>query len=370
MNADPRINLLDFDTVRLTAFFEQRGEHSYRAKQVINWVHQRGVADFDGMTNISKQLRERLCADTEFRFPEIVTERVSTDGTRKWLIKLQSGGCIETVFIPENGRGTLCVSSQVGCPLDCQFCATAKQGFNRNLTVGEIIGQVWLAARQLGQNSKNARHITNIVLMGMGEPLLNFDNVVDAMRIMMDDHAYGLSRKRVTLSTAGIIPGIDRLRNTCPVSLAVSLHAPNDELRNEIVPINKKYPIEELMAACRRYVEINPQDQITFEYVMLAGINDDPRLARDLVRILSGLPAKVNLIPFNHFSGSRFGRPQDPVVDRFRDELIRKGIITITRKTRGEDISAACGQLVGKFIARGSRHRRSSQQMEVGHVSG
>ena len=341
------------------------GEKPYRASQLIKWIHQFGVTDFDGMTNLSQALRQRLVDEAEIRFPEIVTVQESHDGTIKWLLRVDSGNCIETVFLPENDRGTLCVSSQVGCPLDCRFCATATQGFNRNLGVGEIIGQVWLAARHLGQTPKTDRRITNVVMMGMGEPLLNFDNVVGAMRLMMDDHAYNLARKRITLSTAGVVPGIDRLRDTCPVSLAVSLHAPNDDLRSEIVPLNRTYPVAMLLDACRAYAAANPHDQITFEYVMLKGVNDSRQLAQDLVKRLQGIPAKVNLIPFNPFPGSRYECSGRDTIDAFRERLVRAGIVTITRKTRGDDIDAACGQLVGQVRTKSARRRARLQPENV-----
>lgn len=359
------VNLLDLDNGGLSRFFADWGERPYRATQIIKWVHQQGVIDLDKMTNLSRSLRARLASETEFRLPEAVSIQESTDGTLKWLFRVDSGNCIETVFIPEAERGTLCVSSQVGCPLDCSFCATAKQGFSRNLTTAEIIGQVWLAARHLGQTPKTQRHITNVVMMGMGEPLLNFENVVAAMELMLDDNAYNLGRKRVTLSTAGLVPGIDRLRERCPVSLAVSLHAPNDELRNLLVPLNRTYPLAALLDACRRYIAENPHDQITFEYVMLAGINDDASLARDLVRLLRGLPAKVNLIPFNPIVGADYERSRPEVIDRFRAELSNAGIFTITRKTRGEDIDAACGQLVGRVLSKSARRRREQQELRV-----
>ena len=356
-------NLTDLDVSGLNHFMTELGESSYRTTQLIKWIHQLGVVDFDLMTNLSKAFRQRLAVETEIRFPEVVSIQESQDGTVKWLVRVDSGNCIETVFIPESDRGTLCVSSQVGCPLDCQFCATATQGFNRNLSVGEIIGQVWLAARHLGQTPKTERRITNVVMMGMGEPLLNFDNVVGAMRLMMDDNAYNLARKRVTLSTAGHVPGIDKLRESCPVSLAISLHAPNDALRDELVPINRKYPLNSLIDACRRYVDANPQDHITFEYVMLKEVNDDPSLARDLVRLLDRIPAKVNLIPFNPFAGANYECSTRDDIDKFRDRLVRSGIVTITRKTRGDDIDAACGQLVGKVQAKSAR-RRAQKDLE------
>jgi len=350
-------NLGDFDVSHLTQYMRGIGESTYRATQLVKWIHQFGVTDFEAMTNLSKAFRQRLGSETVIRFPEVVTYQTSADGTIKWLLRVDSGNCIETVYIPEDDRGTLCVSSQIGCPLDCQFCATATQGFNRNLSVGEIIGQVWLAARHLGQTPKTPRRITNVVMMGMGEPLLNFDNVVGAMNLMMDDYAYNLARKRITLSTAGHVPGIRRLAETCPVSLAISLHAPNDEIRSELVPLNKTHSIATLMDACREYAKKNPHDQITFEYVMLKNVNDTIALARDLARLLEGIPAKVNLIPFNPFEGARFECSERPVIDAFREQLVRAGIVTITRKTRGDDIDAACGQLVGKVMSRSARRR-------------
>jgi 23S rRNA (adenine2503-C2)-methyltransferase len=357
MRSKATTNLVDFDTIGLECFVQALGERSFRSTQIVKWIHQLGVVDFEAMTNLSKGLRARLASETEIRFPTLVSRQVSADGTRKWLLGVDSENRIETVFIPEPGRGTLCLSAQVGCPLDCRFCATAKQGFNRNLTTGEIIGQLWLAARELRHDAKCDRRITNVVMMGMGEPLLNFDNVVTAMRLMLDDNAYGLGRKRVTLSTAGHVPGIDKLRQTCPVSLAVSLHAPNDELRDQLVPLNKSYPIAELIDACRRYTAAMPHDHITFEYVMLDRVNDSTAAAADLAKLLSRVPAKVNLIPFNPYTGSGFRRSSRARIDAFRDVLIKRGIITITRKTRGDDIDAACGQLVGKVHAKSARRR-------------
>ncbi|MGD9600448.1 MAG: 23S rRNA (adenine(2503)-C(2))-methyltransferase RlmN [Gammaproteobacteria bacterium] len=353
-----RVNLLDFDAAALAGVLATLGEQPYRATQLIKWVHQQGVVDLERMSNLGRALRARIAEYGEFRLPEVVTLQESDDGTLKWLLRVDHGNCIETVFIPEAERGTLCVSSQVGCPLNCSFCATAKQGFSRNLSVAEIIGQVWVAARHLGQNPKTHRHITNVVMMGMGEPLLNFDNVVPAMRLMLDDNAYNLGRRRVTLSTAGLVPGIDRLREECPVSLAVSLHAPNDALRDELVPLNRTYPLAELLAACRRYVSINPHDQITFEYVMLAGVNDSPDHARQLARLLRGIPSKLNLIPFNPIAGADYRCSDYEQIRAFRDILVRAGYVTTTRKTRGDDIDAACGQLVGRVLARAARHRR------------
>ena len=344
----------------MEGFFTSLGERPFRASQVLKWLHQSGVDTVEVMTNLSKALRKQLKQVSCIEGPEFITEQCSQDGTRKWLLQLEGSNCVETVFIPEQDRGTLCVSSQVGCPLDCSFCATGKQGFNRNLSVAEIIGQVWIAARALGQHP-GERRITNVVMMGMGEPLLNFDNVVKAMEIMLDDFAYGLSRRRVTLSTAGLVPKMDRLREVCPVSLAVSLHAPNDALRNELVPINRTYPLDDLLATCRRYAEATGS-RITFEYVMLEGVNDSLACARELVRCLRGVPAKVNLIPFNPFPQASYRRSSPQVIDQFRDLLLNAGIMTITRKTRGDDIDAACGQLVGRVVARSARQGRGLTQ--------
>ncbi len=353
-------NLLEHDRAGLEAWFVSRGEQRFRGLQVLKWIHQQGVGDFEGMSNLSRRLRDDLAASACVREPAVDTERASADGTRKWVVRVDSGNCVETVFIPEADRGTLCVSSQVGCPLDCSFCSTGRQGFNRNLSVAEIVGQVRIAARALGHRGRSQRVITNVVLMGMGEPLLNFDNVVRAMDVMMDDNAYGIARRKVTLSTAGVVPGIDRLRDASPCSLAVSLHAPVDELRDRLVPINRSYPLQELMAACRRFAERDRGAPITFEYTMLAGVNDDPALARALVRLLCGVPAKVNLIPFNPFPGAPYRRSPQADIDRFRDILFEAGIMTITRKTRGDDIDAACGQLVGRVEARGRRRRETA----------
>ena len=360
MDSSAPTNLLNLDPSGLIRYFEGIGERPYRATQIIKWVYQQGVIDLARMTNLSRALRARLATETEFRLPEVMQLQESADGTLKWMLRVDHGNSIETVFIPEAERGTLCVSSQVGCPLNCSFCATAKQGFSRNLSTAEIIGQVWIAAQHLGQLPTTQRYITNVVMMGMGEPLLNFEQVVPALRLMLDDNGYNLGRKRVTLSTAGMVPGIDRLRAECPVSLAVSLHAPNDALRDELVPINRTYPLAELLDACRRYVAHNPHAQITFEYVMLAGVNDHVSLARDLVRLLQGLPAKLNLIPFNPIEGADYQCSSLAVINRFREELVKSGIVTITRKTRGSDIDAACGQLVGRVAAKAARHRRAA----------
>lgn len=342
------VNLLDYDLPRLTAYFAEIGEKPFRAKQLMRWMHHFGECDFARMSDLAKSLREKLSTTAVVEPPRLIKEQLSDDGTRKWLLDVGANNGIETVFIPEDERGTLCVSSQVGCALECSFCSTARQGFNRNLSVAEIIGQLWWANKALGRDPKGERIISNVVLMGMGEPLANFDNVVTALNIMLDDHAYGLSRRRVTVSTSGLVPAMDRLRDTCPVALAVSLHAPNDALRDVLVPINKKYPLTELMAACRRYIEKAPRDFITFEYVMLDGVNDSVMHARELISLVKDVPCKFNLIPFNPFPLSGYKRSRPETVRRFRDELMQAGLIATTRKTRGDDIDAACGQLAGQ----------------------
>lgn len=354
-----KINLLDLNYLQMRQLMLDCGEKPFRAQQLMQWIHQVGFNDFDQMSNIGKALRERLSQMADIRLPEIISCQKSNDGTHKWLLKLECGNSIETVFIPEAKRGTLCVSSQVGCALNCSFCSTGKQGFNRNLSTAEIIGQVWLAVRELSQKQgAHDKRVTNVVMMGMGEPLLNFDNVVSAMNIMMDDLAYGLSKRRVTLSTSGIIPEMERLREQSSVSLAVSLHAPNDELRNELVPINKKYPLEQLMNTCKQYFKNEPKRVVTFEYVMLKGVNDQPEHAAQLIKLLHNVPAKVNLIPFNPFPLTHYERSSQATINAFRDQLAQKGINTITRKTRGDDIDAACGQLAGEVKDRTSRSRR------------
>ncbi len=358
MDSQRKINLLELDHAGLQALFAEMGEKPFRATQVLKWIYQQGVDDFDAMTNLGKALRARLAERAEVRLPEVALDRDSGDGSRKWLLRLADGNCIEAVFIPEKDRGTLCVSSQVGCGLDCSFCATGKQGFNRNLTTAEIISQVLVAVRTLGRAAGDRRAVTNVVLMGMGEPLLNFDAVLPALRLMLDDLAFGLSKRRVTLSTSGVVPQIDRLRDLCDVSLAVSLHAPNDALRDELVPLNRKYPIAELLAACRRYVSGEGRRRITFEYVMLDGVNDTDEHARQLIRILRGVPSKVNLIPFNPFPNTRYRRSSAERIDRFRELLQEAGYTTITRRTRGDDIDAACGQLAGQFQDRTRRRAR------------
>lgn len=354
-----KINLLNFNYQQMRKFMSGLGEKPFRAQQLMQWIHQAGLNDFSQMSNLGKVLRERLTQIAEIRLPQIETSQLSSDGTHKWLLKLDCGNCIETVFIPETKRGTLCVSSQVGCALNCTFCSTAKQGFNRNLSTAEIIGQVWVAVRELSQQKgAHDKRVTNVVMMGMGEPLLNFDNVVAAMDIMMDDYAYGLSKRRVTLSTSGVLPEMERLREVSPVSLAVSLHAPNDLLRNELVPINKKYPLVQLMELCKRYFQNEPKRVVTFEYVMLKGVNDQPQHASELIKLLKNVPAKVNLIPFNPFPLTQYECSDRATIDAFRYQLVMKGINTITRKTRGDDIDAACGQLAGSVKDRTSRSQR------------
>ncbi|WP_292995813.1 23S rRNA (adenine(2503)-C(2))-methyltransferase RlmN [Nitrosomonas sp.] len=348
------INLLNYDSKGLVDFCAGIGEKPFRAKQLLRWIHQYSTADFDAMSDLAKGLREKLAVQAVIELPQVITDYVAIDGTRKWLLAVGAGNGIETVFIPEANRGTLCVSSQVGCALACTFCSTGKQGFNRNLTVAEIIGQLWIANKTLqsdlsdNTSARANRAVTNVVMMGMGEPLANFDNVITALDLMLDDHAYGLSRRRVTVSTSGLVPAIDRLRERCPVALAISLHAPNDALRDQLVPINKKYPIKELLAACQRYLLAAPRDFITFEYVMLAGVNDSIAHARELVALVHDTPCKFNLIPFNSFPGSDFKRSKAETVRVFRDVLMQAGLVTTVRKTRGDDIAAACGQLAGQ----------------------
>ncbi len=352
-------NLLGLDRAGLEAFFVTMGDKKFRATQVMKWIHQLGVTDFQQMNNLSKELRNKLTEISCIQNLQVTKDLISKDGTRKWLLQLPDGNHIEAVFIPENDRGTLCVSSQVGCALDCSFCSTGRQGFNRNLSTAEIISQVWLAAHLLEEEKKPGRKITNVVMMGMGEPLLNFDNVVRAVRIMMDDFAYGLSKRRVTVSTAGVVPAMDRLGDTLDMRLAVSLHATNDELRNELVPVNKKYPLKELMAACRRFIDKqNSRSRITFEYVLLDGVNDKPEHARELIKLLKGIPTLMNLIPFNPFEGSGYNTSSKKAVSRFSEILHNAGMTTVVRKTRGEDIDAACGQLAGKIEDKSRRHRR------------
>ena len=353
--APERTNLLGLPRGEMQGFFASLGEKPFRAAQVLKWIHHRHTASFGAMTDLGKPLRARLDTVAEIRAPEAVADRTSSDGTRKWLFEVGAGNCVETVYIPDGDRGTLCVSSQVGCALNCTFCATAQQGFNRNLRASEVVGQLWAASRILADSGHPGPGITNVVLMGMGEPLLNFDNVAAALDLMLDDLGFGLARKRVTLSTAGVVPGIRALARRCPVSLAVSLHAPDDALRDVLVPINRKYPIGTLLAACREFAGALPRQKITFEYVMLDGVNDTPEHARRLARRLADVPAKVNLIPFNPFPGTRYRRSPDATIDRFREVLMAAGVMTITRKTRGDDIDAACGQLAGRVVPRSRR---------------
>lgn len=350
------VNLLGLDASALACFFEGMGEKPFRARQVLRWVHQAGEDDFSRMTDIAKPLRTRLADLACVAGPESVRELASEDGTRKWLLDMGAGNAVETVFIPEASRNTLCISTQAGCALDCAFCSTGKQGFSRNLEAAEIVGQLWWVTRQLRSEGWNDR-ISNVVLMGMGEPLANFDNTVTALRLMLDDNAYGLSRRRLTVSTSGIVPAMDRLRDACPVALAVSLHAPNDALRDELVPINKKYPLADLMAACERYLEKAPRDFITFEYVMLEGVNDSTAHARELLALTRDVPCKFNLIPFNPFAGVAYRRSPAARVRAFGDVLLAAGVVTTTRRTRGDDIAAACGQLAGRVQDRTKRSR-------------
>jgi 23S rRNA (adenine2503-C2)-methyltransferase len=361
---ETRINLFDLDEVRMRAFFESIGEKPFRAQQVLKWVYHQGVTDFDRMTNLSLELRTRMKDLAVIEPPRVLREQVSRDGTTKWLMGFGGGNAVETVFIPEPARGTLCISSQVGCALNCTFCSTGAQGFNRNLTTGEIIGQVWQAARALGHERNGQRQITNVVLMGMGEPLLNFEAVAGALALMRDDLGFGLAAKRVTLSTAGLVPGIDRLRDTIDVALAVSLHAPDDELRETLVPLNRKYPIRELMRACADYVSDKHKRTVTFEYTLIDGVNDHPDHARRLVKLLRRLPSKLNLIPFNPFPGSRYRTSPEHRVREFQEIVMNGGLIATVRKTRGEDIDAACGQLVGKVLDRTRRSERIREQMQ------
>ena len=352
-------NLLGLDRDGLERFFEAQGEKPFRVRQVLQWMHQRGEGDFGKMSDLARSLRDRLVAVASVQAPAIVGDTTAADGTRKWLLKVDGANAVEAVFIPETSRGTLCVSSQAGCVLDCAFCSTGKQGFNRNLTTAEIVGQLWLANQLL----EGKRPVTNVVMMGMGEPLLNLDNVIPALRVMLDDNAYGLSRRRVTVSTAGVVPGIDRLREECPVALAVSLHAPNDALRDRLVPINRKYPLRELIAACNRYLDKAPRDFITFEYVMLEDVNDGEAHARELIAFSKKVSSKFNLIPFNPFPRSEFKRSSPERIRRFAEVLQRGGLTATTRKTRGDDIAAACGQLAGDVADR--TRRRSMALREV-----
>lgn len=365
------VNLLDLDADALTAYCGELGEKPFRARQLQRWIHQFGASRFDEMSDLAKSLREKLSTRAEIRSPGVMADHLSADGTRKWLLDVGNGNAVETVYIPEETRGTLCVSSQAGCAVNCRFCSTGKQGFSRNLTTGEIIGQLWMAEfamrAQLGRGPKDDRVVSNVVMMGMGEPLLNYDQVVPAMRLMLDDNAYGLSRRRVTLSTSGVVPMMDRLAKDLPVALAVSLHASNDALRDGLVPLNKKYPLAELMAACRRYLEFAPRDFITFEYCMLDGVNDGVEHARELLKLVADVPCKFNLIPFNPFPESGLKRSNNEQIRRFAQVLLDAGIVTTIRKTRGDDIDAACGQLAAE--GRVQDRTRLAQRGKFGKIT-
>lgn len=378
MSITDKINLLDLDRDGLEHFFaEQLGEKKFRAQQVMKWIYHRHVCDFELMSDLGKELRGKLMERAIALPPNVVLDKPSTDGTHKWLLGMDQTNAIETVFIPDKGRGTLCVSSQVGCGLNCQFCSTATQGFNRNLSTAEIIGQVWVAAKHLGNVPHRQRKLTNVVMMGMGEPLLNFDNVVRAMSLMRDDNGFGLANKRVTLSTAGLVPMIDKLSEVSDVSLAVSLHAPDNDLRTELVPLNKKYPIEELLDACVRYALRKPRTSITFEYTMMKGVNDLPEHARALSKLMRRIDAKVqrvntakvNLIPFNPFTGTRFERSDDGQIRAFQKLLLDSGVLTMVRRTRGDDIDAACGQLKGQVMDKTRRQATFNKSLQIDSVT-
>lgn len=358
-------NLLNYDLNGLTELFAQMGEKPFRAKQVMRWIHQAGAADFAEMTDLAKSLRAKLDEQAQVGVPALITSQESKDGTRKWLLDVGTGNGVETVFIPEADRGTLCISSQVGCALECTFCSTGRQGFNRNLTTAEIIGQLWWANKAIGVTPKNERVISNVVMMGMGEPLANYENVVRSLSIMLDDHGYGLSRRRVTVSTSGMVPQMDRLKEDMPVALAVSLHASNDRIRDEIVPLNKKYPLKELMAACQRYLLKAPRDFVTFEYVMLEGVNDQAVHARELIELVRDVPCKFNLIPFNPFPNSGYERSSADNIRIFREILQQAGLVVTVRKTRGDDIDAACGQLAGQVQDKTRRQQKWQQLLTV-----
>lgn len=372
------LNLLGLNRKQFESLCADMGEKPFRARQMMRWMHQAGAGDFDRMTDVSKGFRAQMSAIAAIAGPAVLRDTTAPDGTRKWLFDVGTGNAIEAVYIPEGDidpepaeenatgpvkryRGTLCVSSQAGCALECSFCSTGRQGFNRNLTAAEIVGQLWHASRGLAEALAVERPITNVVMMGMGEPLANFDNVVAAMQLMLDDHAYGISRRRLTLSTSGLVPAMDRLREACPVALAVSLHAPNDALRDQLVPINRKYPIRDLLAACLRYIEKAPRDFVTFEYVLLSGVNDSVALARELVKTVKPVPCKINLIPFNPFPDSGYERSDGAAVSAFRDVLLQAGLTATVRKTRGDSIDAACGQLAGRIQ---DKTRRVLRRME------
>lgn len=357
-------NLLEFDLDGLAAYCERLGEKRFRATQLFRWIHQKGASDFNAMSDLAKSLRDKLAGVACVTPLAVVSEQASTDGTIKWLFDVGGGNAVETVFIPEDDRGTLCVSSQAGCAVGCRFCSTGHQGFSRNLTTGEIVAQLWFAEHHLRRRlhlAAGERAITNVVMMGMGEPLQNYSALVPALRVMLDDHGYGLSRRRVTVSTSGVVPMIDRLRDDCPVALAVSLHAPDDALRDDLVPLNRKYPIAELLEACNRYLDKAPRDFITFEYCMLDGVNDTPEHARALVRISQAVSCKFNLIPFNPFPQSGLKRSPRERVSAFAQVLQEAGVVTTVRKTRGDDIDAACGQLAGEVQDRTQAHKRMTR---------
>ena len=365
-----RANLLDLDRDGMRDFFAGLGEKPYRADQVMKWIYHRLESDFGAMTDLGKSLREKLPEVAVVAPPKALLDKASSDGTRKWLLGMDAGNAVETVYIPEPTRGTLCVSSQIGCGLNCTFCSTGTQGFNRNLAASEIIGQVWHAAKQLGNVTHQQRRITNVVMMGMGEPLLNFDNVVKAMSLMRDDLGFGLASKRLTLSTAGVVPMIDKLGEVADVSLAVSLHAPNDELRTQLVPLNKRWGINELLDACARYAARKPRATITFEYTLMKGINDTQVLAKQLVKLMRRLPGKVNLIPFNPFPGTQYERSDETVIRDFQTILLNAGVQAMVRRTRGEDIDAACGQLKGRVADRTRRHAEFQRRVEAAQSEG
>ncbi len=359
-------NLMGMPHYDLETFFSDLDEKSFRATQIMKWTHQNGITDYEQMTNLSKSLRGWLQENALMQLPEMISEEVSTDGTRKWLLRIDEKNAVETVYIPEEDRATLCVSSQVGCILDCTFCATARQGFAGNLTSAQIIGQLWFAEHRLRKQLNKSRVISNVVFMGMGEPLANFDNVVKSIQIMMDDNAYGLGKRKVTVSTSGLVPKIDKLRESLDVSLAVSLHAPNDEIRNQLVPLNRRYSISELMAACHRFLDDkHRKHSITFEYVMLDQVNDQPEHAKQLINVIKDLPSKVNLIPFNAFPNSGYQRSSDQAIDEFKEILQAAGVTTITRRPRGEDIAAACGQLAGDIQDQAKRKRHYEKLYEA-----
>lgn len=363
-----KINLLDFTLPKLENFFLQIGEKKFRARQVFRWLHLYGAETFAEMTDLAKSLRVKLEEIAVIEVPRLVSEHNSSDGTRKWALEVGNGNKIEAVFIPDSDRGTLCVSSQVGCALECQFCSTGRQGFNRNLTPGEIAGQLWWANKRLGKDPKGEKLITNVVMMGMGEPLANYENVIDAMKIMLDDNAYNLSKKKLTLSTSGMVPGLDRLGDDCPVSLAVSLHASNDKIRDEIIPLNKKYPIAEVLAACCRYLAKSPKNYITFEYVMLRNVNDDVEHAKELINLMRNIECKFNLIPFNPFPNSGFASTDWAQILKFQKILQNAGYVTTIRKTRGDDIDAACGQLVGKVQDKTKRQEKWKKYIPINEL--